>query len=407
MLCHFCKYPCTPINDFGPMPIANGFYPAFVDNSFRFQLGTMFCNTCKLFQLIEQPTRELMFNEDYPFFTGLSKNMTNHFKDFALKDIAPLISNIANPLIVEIGSNDGTLLQFFSELGLNCLGVDPSESAVLKARSQGFNVMCDFFTQEKALEIKRNHSNADVIIAANVICHVPDLRDLFLGVKELLTDDGLFVFEEPYLLDMILKDSFDQIYDEHNFIFSVMAISSICRDLDLKLIKVMHQQTHGGSMRYYVTKNLNKPIDDSVQKFIEKEFESGLHELNSFHDFNLRCINKRNALVKFIRDLKKNNCVIGGYGATSKSVTILNYCGLTKNDIDYIGDSTELKIGCVMPGTNIPIISIDEIRKSQPDFVILFAWNHESEVLTKEREFLNKTSKWIRFTPSIEILNPL
>ena len=140
------------------MPIANGFYPAFVDNSFRFQLGTMFCNTCKLFQLIEQPTRELMFNEDYPFFTGLSKNMTNHFKDFALKDIAPLISNIANPLIVEIGSNDGTLLQFFSELGLNCLGVDPSEGNETKGH-YGYIYTSDFKTVDRqALRAIRQRS---------------------------------------------------------------------------------------------------------------------------------------------------------------------------------------------------------------------------------------------------------
>lgn len=407
MLCNFCKGPCTTINNFGPMPIANGFYPASVDNSYRFQLGTMFCNSCKLFQLIEQPAREKMFNKNYPFFTGLSKYMTNHFKDFALKDVAPFLSNLTKPLIVEIGSNDGTLLQFLSQLGLNCLGVDPSESVVSQARAKGVNVMCDYFTQETALEIKKNYNNADVIFAANVICHISDLRDLLLGVKELLTDDGLFIFEEPYLLDMILKGSYDQIYDEHNFIFSVIAISEICKNLGLKLINVKHQPTHGGSMRYYVTRNLSKLVDDSVQKLIKKEFESGLHELNSFLEFNLRCVNKQNALVKFIRDLKENNFVIGGYGATSKSTTILNYCGLTKNEIDYVCDSTELKIGCVMPGTNIPVISIDEIRKSPPDFVILFAWNHESEILTKEREFLNKTSKWVRLHPNIEIFNAL
>lgn len=404
MKCKFCAGRCSLVNDFGDMPIANGFARLEMLDSYRFRLRTFFCEECKLFQLSEQPSPERMFNKNYPFFTGQSKKMTEHFEDLARNKILPLVKNKQNPFVVEIGSNDGTLLENLKSHKIRHLGVDPSESVNLRAKSRGVSYFQSFFNLQSSVDIVKKYGQADVIVAANVICHVSDLEDLFKGVSNLLHSDGVFIFEEPYLGDVIEKVSFDQIYDEHYYIFSVMSILNICKKMGLSLYNVERLDTHGGSMRFFISKDLSKLVESNVQKEYERELTLGLDKFETFSYFEKKCVKKRDAIVSLLEDLNSKDFTVAGYGATSKSTTILNFCNLSKHEIQYICDSTPQKVGCVTPGSNIPVVSTEFMRQNPPDYLILFAWNHEAEIFSKENRHLSKEVKWIKFIPNLEVI---
>lgn len=401
--CRLCLNSIVNVNDFGTMPIANGFhYPNHLDN-YRYELKTGFCESCKLFQLIHQPVKELMFHEAYPFFTSVSKKMVKHFQTFVEQSILPYVKNNSNAFVVEIGSNDGTLLQFLKDSKVRHLGIDPSANVVRMSTSKGLSSEVGFFDLGSAVKIKKEHGHADVIVAANVICHLPDLNDLFKGIKELLAEDGVFIFEEPYLLDMFNLVSFDQIYDEHVYIFSLMSVINICSKFELELIDAIPQITHGGSMRYFVSHKGRKRVDENVNRLFENEIKFGLNKLETYLLFSKNCEKKKLDIENLISGLKMQGKIVSGYGATSKSTTILNYCNLSGGLIDYICDSTPEKIGKVTPATKIPIVSIEHLHLHQPDYLILFAWNHEQEIFTKEKSKLSSNVKWIKFVPEVEI----
>lgn len=363
----------------------------------------MFCNSCKLFQLSHQPAKELMFNKNYPFFTSQSKAMQKHFKEMVTHDILPHLRKNPRPFVVEIGSNDGTLLTILKENRINHLGIDPSASADSIAKSKSVNSMLAFFNSDVAQQVKEIYGPADIVVAANVICHLPDIKDVFRGVSILLNSNGVFIFEEPYLMDMINKVSFDQIYDEHVYIFSLHSIRNICFNLGLKLYDAQHQSTHGGSMRYFVTKDLSLKETKRLNNLLLAERDRGVHEKDIYFTFNQKCIEKKSSLISLVQNLKDKNFRVAGYGATSKSTTMLNFCALSSKEIDYICDSTPEKIGRYTPGSGIPIISIEEMHGRRPDYMILFAWNHELEIFEKERYFLGKSVQWISYIPEVKI----
>lgn len=403
MNCRFCESATVPVNDFGQMPIANGFHSKDNLDTYRYELATCFCENCKLFQLIRQPDKELMFHQNYPFFTGSSKTMAHHFENLVTECIIPFIHEFKDPFVLEIGSNDGTLLENIKNKGIRHLGIDPSENVVARANSKGIESLNAFFGKNTAIAIKKTYGSANVIVAANVICHLPDLKDLLTGIRELLQEEGVFIFEEPYLGSMLDLVSFDQIYDEHVYIFSLLSIKYICEEFGLELFDAVKQQTHGGSMRYFVG-HKNKNVKTlRMSQLLETEIKSGLDRSEVYFEFQKKCEEKKKALTELIENIKSRGKTISGYAATSKSTTVLNYCGINSTSIDYICDSTPEKVGQLAPGSLIPIVSIDFMHSNQPDYLILFAWNHEVEIMEKERDSLNKTLKWVRFVPKVEI----
>ena len=403
MNCRFCESTTIPVNNFGQMPIANGFHSKDYLDTFRYELATVFCENCKLFQLIRQPDKELMFHQNYPFFTGSSKTMAHHFENLVTECIIPFIHEFKDPFVIEIGSNDGTLLENIKNKGIRHLGIDPSENVVARANSKGIESLNAFFGKNTAISIKKTHGSANLIVAANVICHLPDLKDLMTGIRELLHEKGVFIFEEPYLGSMLDLVSFDQIYDEHVYIFSLLSIKYICEEFGLELFDAVKQQTHGGSMRYFVG-HKNKNIKTlRMSQLLETEIKSGLDRSEVYLEFQKKCEEKKKALIELIKNIKSRGKTISGYAATSKSTTVLNYCGINSTSIDYICDSTPEKVDQLAPGSLIPIVSIDFMHSNQPDYLILFAWNHEVEIMEKERDSLNKTLKWVRFVPKVEI----
>ncbi len=389
MKCKVTGKKIDPFMSFGRMPIANGFLNKDKFNEeFFFEMEVGFSDDLSLFQLNDHPKPTMMFNENYPFFTGSSQQMKLHFKNYAnwIKKYHP--NTIKN--IIEIGSNDGTFLKNFNSNDYNTLGFEPSNNVAERASKDGVNTINEFFNKNSVINQKNFINNTDLICAANVICHVPDLNDLIQAVCLMLNKSGLFIFEEPYLGSMFEKISYDQIYDEHIFIFSVTSISKIFKLFDMELVDVFPQTTHGGSMRYITgRKNIHK-ISDNVNTLLEKEKLKNLDNISSCKKFKNNCelskIKTRESLLKF----KDNNYKIAGYAATSKSTTILNYCNINSKIIDYICDTTPEKIGKFSPGTHIPIVDMYHFKKFNPDVAYLFAWNHKDEILKKEKNYKGK-----------------
>ena len=318
MKCKVTEKKIDPFMSFGRMPIANGFLNKDKFNEeFFFEMEVGFSDDLSLFQLNDHPKPTMMFNENYPFFTGSSQQMKLHFKNYAnwIKKYHP--NTIKN--IIEIGSNDGTFLKNFNSNDCNTLGFEPSDNVAERASKGGVNTINEFFNKNSVINQKNFINNTDLICAANVICHVPDLNDLIQAVSLMLNKSGLFIFEEPYLGSMFEKISYDQIYDEHIFIFSVTSISKIFKLFDMELVDVFPQTTHGGSMRYITgRKNIHK-ISDNVNTLLEKEKLKNLDNISSCKKFKNNCelskIKTRESLLKF----KDNNYKIAGYAATSKS----------------------------------------------------------------------------------------
>ncbi len=386
MKCKITNKAIEPFMTFGKMPIANGFIEKKnFDKEFFFEMEVGFSKDLSLFQLNDHPKPELMFNEKYPFFTGSSEYMKEHFRKFSQY----LKNNYlgSNSKLIEIGSNDGTLLKNFIDLKDNILGFEPSKNVADLAKADGVPTTNEFFNSENASKYKNFLGKTDAIFASNCICHIPDLNNLIKGIDLLLSKSGAFIFEEPYLGSMFEKTSYDQIYDEHIYMFSLSSISKIFSLYDFELVDALPQITHGGSMRYIIKRKGNTKQSKQLLNLIDKEKINSLDTIESCLNFKKNCELSKSKIVKKINELKSNDKKICGYAATSKSTTILNYCQINNSQIDYICDTTHEKIGKYSPGTHIPIVAMDHFYNNQPDAAYLFAWNHKEEIFKKEKKF--------------------
>ena len=288
--------------------------------------------------------------------------------------------------------------------GIKHLGIDPSSNVVKRAREKGVNAYVDFFGFETAQKIKADYGRFDLILAANVVCHIPDIQDFVRGIALLLNVNGRFIFEEPYAGDVLAKTSYDQFYDEHVFMFSCLSVSKIFAAYNLEIIDVSNQDTHGGSMRYTIARRGERISKASIERQLLLEKKNGLDKLETYLDFAQKCELRKSELVSLLEKLKTQGKVIAGYAATSKSTTILNYCNINATLISFISDSTPEKQGTLCPGSAIPVVTPEELRLARPDFIVLFAWNHENEIREKEKWVSDVGAKWIRFVPRVEIL---
>ena len=394
MKCKILGTPLTPFMSFGKMPIANGFLKRKdFKKEFFFDLEVSFSEQCSLFQLTDHPTPNQLFNSNYPFFTSSSDFMKLHFAKFANFLKKNYLKN--NSKIIEIGSNDGTFLSNFKNDNLEFVGFEPSGNVAKLANKLGVKTINSFFNKNAIDLIKNFKNKTDLIFAANVICHIPNLSEVIKSIDKLLSQNGIFVFEEPYLGSMFEKISYDQIYDEHIFMFSATSVKKVFNLFDFELIDIFRQSTHGGSMRYVISRKNKKKVNKNVKIILDEEKKNNLDNLQSCLEFKYNCEKSREQLKEKINKLLYKGKRIVGYAATSKSTTILNYCDIGKNKIEYICDTTKEKIGKYSPGMHIPIVSIDKFRSDNPDVAYLFAWNHKKEILNKEKLFTRKKGKWI------------
>lgn len=403
--CRLTGGPLDVVLDLGRQPLGNGFLSSPDAPEYFYDLRCGFNGESKLFQLIEQPAPELMFHDNYAFFSGTSQRMTQHFKEFAEELLAKDYLSNGDPFIVELGSNDGILLKHFSMRGIPHLGIEPSGDVADVAEQAGVQVVREFFDRSLAARIRSDHGAADVIVAANVMCHIPSLEELSGGIASLLKDDGVLVFEDPYLGDVIRLTSFDQIYDEHVFLFSGLSVQAIFATVGMELIDLQPQSTHGGSMRYTLAKVGRRRPTQAVEKILTDEIVLGLDKLETFNAFAFRVADSARALRSALENSRESGKSIAAYGATSKSTTLYNYAGIGPELITSIYDNTPGKIGKFSPGVHIPIIDELEFHQNFPDVAFLAAWNHKREIVDRYNKFSNSGGQWLTHIPAVKLLN--
>lgn len=404
-LCRISGEPLTKVVDFGMQPLGNGFIDKEeMKNEYFFPMEVGYSERSMMFQLIEQPSPEKMFHDHYAFFSSTSKYMAEHFKSFASEIIGSKFLSKDNPFVVELGCNDGIMLKNFSQLGMCHLGIEPSLNVAQEANKIGVRTISEFFTEKLAESIVSQEGQADAFFAANVMCHIPDIVGVVKGIQKLLKPTGVVMFEDPYLGDVIAKTSYDQIYDEHVFLFSALSVQYLFGLFGMELIDLLPQKTHGGSMRYVLSHQGAYPISNSVEKILEKERGQGLDKLNTFDAFRKNIEQSKINLISLLKKLKDEGKIVAGYAATSKSTTVLNYCGIGTDLISYICDTTPIKQGKLSPGMHIPVVPYQSFKDNPPDYALLLAWNHADEIMAKEKDYLANGGKWIIHVPDVKVL---
>ena len=332
--------------DLGKQPIANGFIEGEPPkDEFFFDLKVVFDEDTKLVSLAEFVKPELMFNDSYVYVSSMSQTMRTHFTNTA----SSLKEGFSPTKVLEIGSNDGVFIKNFDSN--DTIAVEPCSNFAEITNDKGYHTYPEFWTTALSSQILEDHGKQDLIFSANCMCHIQDLDDAFTAIKALLSDDGVFVFEDPALDKMIERNSYDQIYDEHAHIFSVTALKNILNNNGLDIFRVDNLSVHGGTNRLYVKhKNNNKfSIQTSVDLNLQREQELGLKKYSTYVKFAKKVKQSKSDLVNLLDTLKKQGKKIVSYGATSKSTTVFNYCGITTDQIDYIVDTTPHKQGKLSP----------------------------------------------------------
>ena len=389
--------------DLGKQPIANKFLyfgETMNDDEFFFNLKVVFDDETSLVSLKEFVKPELMFNENYKYNTSLSVPMIKHFKETA----ESLKSEFNPTKVLEIGSNDGPFISNFDSNNSVC--VEPCENFSNKTSNMGYHSYSSFWNKELSEEIKSTHGEMDLIYSANCICHVQDLDDCFSSVKNLLSEKGIFVFEDPSLLRMLERGSYDQIYDEHAHIFSVTALDNILRRNNLILFRVDNLSVHGGSNRIYARHaniRTNLIPDDSVWKNLQEEKDFGVDNFKTYEIFAKRVKKSKKDLKNLLLKIKKDNKKVVSIGATSKSTTVFNYCDIGSDLIECITDTTPDKIGLYAPGSHIPVVDRESIKLRDYDYAFLGAWNFRPVIVNKELQFLRNGGKFITHVPEVMV----
>ena len=380
------------ILDLGEQPPSNSFLDIDELNSpeSKFPLRLFWCKDCYLVQLLDIVDKEYLF-KNYFYMTSASKPIVDHFKKYA-QDVYQEFLQEDNSFVVEIGSNDGSLLKEFKKLGVSILGIEPATNLSELANQSNVTTKNTFFSSEVSKEIIKSR-DVSVVIANNVIAHIENLQDLMNGIKILIGNNGVFIFEVPYLVDLIENLEFDTIYHEHLSYFSILPLLKLVKQFGLEIFDIRKQLVHGGTLRIFVSQKDNYPINNSVNVFLNEEHKLGLDKIEFYHKFSTNVEELKKNLLKLLTQLKKENKSLLGYGAPAKGNVLLNYCGINTNFLDCIIDTTPLKQGKYTPGMHIPIIPPKNLKNT--DVALLLAWNYESEILLKEKIFRENGGKFL------------
>lgn len=402
--CRICGGALREVLDLGRQPVSNAFAKREdADKVPFFRLAVGLCTSCTMVQQLETVPPNDMYRADYPYRASGSLVIRRHFEDVA-RHIIETCPGGRDGFVVEIGSNDGVMLKTLSAAGMRHLGVDPAASAGEVARSQGVNVRTDFFSAPTAAEIRAEYGQANLIFSANTFSHISYLDSIFEGVDTLLAPDGLFVFEDRSLADILRHNYFDQIYDEHIYLFSVGSVQAMAAHFGFELVDAEHLPLHGGSIRYTVARKNTREPSPAVEKFLAQEKADGLSDESAFVRFSGEIDRIKKDLVSLLRDLRSDGQRVVGYGATSRSATVLNYFGIGADLLPFVCDSTPEKQGRVTPGSMIPVCPPDAFSDPFPDYALLFAWNHAEEIMAKEHLFQDKGGRWIIYVPQVHIV---
>ena len=369
----------------------------------KYPLELFFCESCTHIQLLEVVNPIELF-ENYVYVSGTSPVFVEHFSNYA-KTIIDTYNPSLKSYILDIGSNDGTLLKFFQKMGYSTIGVDPAVDISKKAQKEGIFTINDFFNLDSSIKIKERYSTASLITANNVFAHSDDLIGITKAVKNLLSKDGLFIFEVSYLVDVYQKTLFDTIYHEHLSYHSVFPLVKFFQRNNMELIDVTRINTHGGSIRCVVKNREDKrPVNNSVKNLLDLEKSLSLNKKKTFINFANNIQERKKELRNFIHKIKAQNKSIAGFGAPAKATTLIYEFGLEHNILDFIVDDSPLKQGLFSPGLHIPILASSSIKELKPDYLLILAWNFADSIIKKNSEFIESGGKFIIPLPNLQVI---
>jgi 2-polyprenyl-3-methyl-5-hydroxy-6-metoxy-1,4-benzoquinol methylase len=389
--------------DLGMSPIANNLVEDKQLNhrNKSYPLRAMTCEKCALVQLSEAIPKEKLFPSSYTYFSSYSSTWLEHSKSYAEKIISLLQLN-QNDLVVEIASNDGYLLQYFANSGIKVLGIEPASGVAKTAIAKGIPTLINYFGESTAVELTQGQK-PKLMIGNNVLAHVPDIHDFIKGFSLLIADEGLITFEFPHLLNLIKKTQFDTIYHEHYSYLSVTALLPIFAQHGLRIINVEKLLTHGGSLRIFVAKNISSWIvHESVRATIAEESQYDPRDLRIYETVQRKVEGIKHNLLSELIKCKKDGKSISAYGAAAKGVTLLNYCGISNDLIDFVVDLNPNKQGKFLPGSQIPIVGINVFDMKIPDILLILPWNLSIEIKSQLSSYLKSGMKTIRAIPKVE-----
>jgi SAM-dependent methyltransferase len=383
--CRFCGAPLEAVfADLGTSPLANSYLPLELLDAREpfYPLRVLVCSRCFLVQLEEFETPAQIFSE-YAYFSSYSASWLEHCRRYAERMIE-LLALGEHSFVVELASNDGYLLQFLRERGIPVLGVEPAANVAEVAVQKGIPTLVEFFGRETATSLAAN-GTADLLVGNNVLAHVPDLNDFVSGMKVLLAPGGLITMEFPHLMRLVEDRLWDTIYHEHYSYFSFLTVRRVFAAHGLRLFDVEQLPTHGGSLRIYGCheSDTSRPDTERVHRLVEREREAGYEELQTYTGFGARVEADKRRILEFLIGLKDAGRRVAGYGAPAKGNTLLNYCGVRRDFLDYTVDVIPYKQGRFLPGSHIPIRPPRAIREDHPDVVLILPWNHKDEIAGK------------------------
>jgi 2-polyprenyl-3-methyl-5-hydroxy-6-metoxy-1,4-benzoquinol methylase len=369
--------------DLGMSPLCESFVPADKVNAMEafYPLHAWVCERCFLVQLEEYVSGEEIFS-DYAYFSSFSDSWLDHCRRYTDQMVSQL-GLTATSTVVEVASNDGYLLQYFVQRGIPCLGIEPAANVATVAEQKGVPTLVKFFGRQTARELVAAGRRADLILGNNVLAQVPDLNDFVAGLKILLAPAGVITIEFPHLHQTVVGNQFDQVYHEHFSYFSLYSAERIFRAHGLTLFDVEELPTHGGSIRIYGRHNedQSKPLTARLLALRAREIAAGVDTLAYYSDFEERVRETKRKLLEFLIGAKRAGKRVVGYGAPGKGNTLLNYCGIRTDFLDFTVDRNHHKHGKFTPGTHIPILHPDRLREARPDYVLILPWNLKTEIM--------------------------
>jgi len=351
----------------------------------QFPLDLYLCETCGLVQLLDIIDPETLFR-NYVYVTGTSATMAAHNKAYAAT-VTERLGLGKDDLVVEVASNDGSLLRYFDSHGVRTLGIEPARNIARIAREAGIATVEEFFTSTLARELRDAYGSARAIIANNVLAHVDDTRDFLFGARTLLAPDGLLVVEVPWLGKLVANLEYDTVYHEHLCYFSLTALSQIYSAAGLSVVEVEHVSVHGGSLRVYASPAPRESGTASVANLLAEEAAAGLRNPSRLERFARDVSRQRSELRALLESLISDGKTIAGYGAPAKGNTLLQYCNITSTMLPYTVDRNSLKVGCFTPGTHIPVLPVDTLAVRRPDYLLILAWNFADEIMGQQAEY--------------------